>query len=294
MKVVDRSYRSLGILFLGVVIGAIAGAWIVTAYLGFIRGVFQSISDLTAFISAGATVVLVIVTTAYVILTGRLVSETRDARQQEVMPVMNLELESYMMGALSPMIRNIGNGPAVDVEATVRLEPDGEEYEIGSKNIAPGEFAMSPYPAVGGDSHEDYNKLSVHGFYTDVFGQRLPFEDEINLENLSKLNEVEPSTHEEQQLKYLRKIEESLGTIAEEIEGFETLIALKKRGKIIDLIKEHGSLTVLELSEETGLEPPLIGTILAYMKASGTVDYETGTENDLPDIDVEVKLNSSK
>jgi hypothetical protein len=59
-----------------------------------------------------ATVVLVLVTTAYVVLTARLVQEQRQQRQTATVPALTYELA----GLDALVLRNVGFGPALGIE----------------------------------------------------------------------------------------------------------------------------------------------------------------------------------
>lgn len=234
---------------------------------------------------------MVLVTAAYVGLTWRLVQETRDAREQEAQPVLKLELEPYFHGALTPTIKNVGNGPATDLDATIKLNPQGEQNQVRTKNLSAGDSISFFRPGVGTD-HEDYDNLTVEGKYSTIFGKRVPFKDVFDLDILREVDEVDPVTPESKQLQYLEKIEESLSAIAEEMDRFGLHTKLESREKIIELLKEHGSLTVKELSEETGVNPAELGAMLTFLRGAGAVEYET--DDGLPEPDVEVRVKSSK
>lgn len=68
-------------------------------------------ADIASTINAMATVILVLVTAAYVFLTWGVVKETRQARKQEIMPVMNLNLDPISIELGLPKLRMWGMGP---------------------------------------------------------------------------------------------------------------------------------------------------------------------------------------
>lgn len=296
MNLIDISRRSIAIQLLLLLIAVIAGSWLTITYIGLIQSLFNSLNTFASFVSAGATGILVLVTAVYVLTTWSLVRETREAREQEVMPVMKLELESHIIGGLSPAIKNIGNGPAMGIEGVLQLKPMGEEFEISSKNLAPGESTVYIQPIVPTETDEGFSELTVRGEYTNVFGKSESFTDDYNLELLSETSEFHPFTEQDRKLKHLSGIEENLGSIAEEIEGLEKLLTYNTRQIVIDTLQEEGSLSYRELAYETGLSLSELGVILSYMKGFGLVNYSIETDSliDSENKDVLIRLPSSE
>jgi hypothetical protein len=212
------------------------------------------------------------------------------------MPVMKLELESHLIGGLSPALKNIGNGPAMDIEGVLQLNPGGEEFEISSKNLAPGESTVYLQPSVPTETDEGFIELTVRGEYDNVFENSKCFTDEYNLELLSETSEFHPFTEQDRKLKHLSGIEENLGSIADEIEGLEKLLTFKTRQIVVDTLQEKGSLTYRELAYETGLSLGELGVLLSYMKEFGLVDYSIETDSliDSENKDVLISLPSSE
>jgi hypothetical protein len=80
----------------------------------------QGQNDLLSWIQAGSTVVLVVVTIAYVILTWRILSASITSSRDAKMPVLVLRF-LFETGFISERIVNIGEGPALDI----RLQSNG-------------------------------------------------------------------------------------------------------------------------------------------------------------------------
>ena len=99
---------------------------------GFLYGAYRGLLT-PEFVSATATSVLVLITAGYAVLTLQLVRETRRSREQEVVPAFKLGIKPWAIGVYGVQIRNIGNGPAQDISATVSLQPDGPE---GKSNVS--------------------------------------------------------------------------------------------------------------------------------------------------------------
>lgn len=249
-------------------------------------------------INAVATVILVVITGVYAFLTWRLVKETRSAREQEAAPALNLDVAPFSFGAWVPKIENLGNGPALDVSGTVRLEPGGEEYDFHSKNIAAGEFTGTLEPKVNDESHLDYGSLIAKGSYTDVFGNYTEFIEEYDLEILASLDGAESILDRDDGLRYMRNMEGHLRTIADniEMEGFEKLLQIKTRGTILSHLRDDGPLSVRELSQKTGLTHFEMGTDLMWLKEAGAIDYDVERDEIINEenLDVEILLQEGR
>lgn len=174
----------------------------------------------------------------------------------------------------------MGNGPALDVTATVKLEPDGEEYELQSKNIPPGDFTGAITPQVGEDSHEEYESLVVEGKYTDVFGERETFEEAYDLELLADLDSADSIMKRDQRERHLRSIDQRLQSIAQSIEmdGFQKVLKIESRSRILTLLREHGPLTVEGLASKTGMTHFELEADLMWLNEAGAIGYDVETD----------------
>lgn len=252
------------------------------------------VANLASTISAIATVVLVIVTAVYVVLTWKMVQETQQARKQEVMPVMNLDIEPFSVGSSAPVIENVGNGPALDATATFKLVPGGEEYEIQSKNIPSGDFSGASRPRIDADTHEEYDSLTVEGEYTDVFGDRDDFEETYDLELLANSDPADSIMKRDQQAQHLKSIDKRLESIAKgiEMDGFEQVLEMESRGRILAVLQECGPLTVEELAAKTGMMQFELAGDLTRLYEAGAVEYDVERDEifDTENSGVEVQL----
>jgi len=249
-------------------------------------------------INAAATVILVIVTAAYVFLTWGMVKETRSARKQEVMPVINLDVEPFSIGAWAPKIENVGNGPALDVTGTVKLEPGGEEYELQSKNIPAGDFTGVLNPQVSEDTHEEHDSLTVEGEYTDVFGETGTFEAEYDLELLAKLDGADSMMKRDQQARHLKSIDQNLQSIAKSIEmdGLQKVLKMESHGRLLTELRENGALTVRELAAKTGMTHFELGGDLMWLNEAGAIEYDVEQDQILSEenLDVEIRVRDTE
>jgi len=73
-------------------------------------------------LAAGATVALVLLTLAYVLLTRNMVKEMKTARETQLRPYIIIDFEFYKTNICNMVIKNVGNGAAFDVQMI--FEPD--------------------------------------------------------------------------------------------------------------------------------------------------------------------------
>ena len=275
MDVTQRVFNFI-ILMIGVLIGLLIAGYVILSYPNLIK-ISGPFTELQSFVSTGSSVILALVTAAYVILTWSLVTETRDARKQEVMPIFALELEGYAVGALGPKLKNIGNGPATSVSATFKLEPNGQEHQVSSKNVAPGDFVGSLDPEIPVDSKGDFDKLRVSGTYTNVFGEEKPFNDSIDLEMFFQNTDADSLMGRDQSVEELKKINSNLKSISESIEmdRFEDVLKMEKRRRIVEELEEAGgTLTLEELSQRLGLMTHVVAAWLTWMEGADVIEYD--------------------
>ena len=73
-------------------------------------------------LACGATVVLALLTLAYVLLTRNMVKEMKTARETQQRPYIIIDFEFYKTSICNMVIKNVGNGAAFDVQMI--FEPD--------------------------------------------------------------------------------------------------------------------------------------------------------------------------
>ena len=290
------NHRVLSHFTLGILVGLITGVWITATYFGLFRDIIEPLSAVTTFVSAGASILLVVVTAAYVVLTREMVAETEEARKQEVMPILDLEWESISLGTWSPKLKNVGNGPAMDVEATIEVVPNGEEHTIASKNIAPRDFAGTISPQITADASKRYDEVLVTGTYTNVFGETKPFEINFDLEILSNTNSADALMKRDKDKKNLEKIASSIKSISDVFERDEVEVMIEQwvNEPIVDALHKKGTLSLADLSRETGISPFHLAARLTFLQSDGIVECNVDTDEimDTPAEDTVISLAS--
>ena len=200
-----------------------AGSLLLILLLGsFLYGAYRGLLT-PEFVSAAATSVLVLITAGYAVLTLQLVRETRRSREQEVVPAFKLGIKPWAISIYGVQIRNIGNGPAQDISATVSLQPDGPEGKVTYQNVAPGDAIPVPKPfhetRLDQDTLDKYNNLKVDGKAYDIFGNPHDISDTYNLGLVKEQNTATSLMEQNNQEKYMKDIKDGLGDIESEVKS---------------------------------------------------------------------------
>ncbi len=152
-----------------------AGIVVATAGLG---GAFAAGAITRQAVSVAGTLLLVLVTLTYAVLTYGLVVETRRSRRQAVRPVIELVTDQ---DNVTTRFKNVGNGPARTGKLTVRLRDENgsngtNEQLVTINDLATGQtHVIRPEPfdrAVDNttDVADRYTHFDVEGTVTDAFG----------------------------------------------------------------------------------------------------------------------------
>jgi hypothetical protein len=121
-----------------------------------------------------STILLVTITGIYAFLTWMLVVENRRARRERHSPSFVVEADIF-----GPRIRNVGNGPARDLEITLTLVSDDDRVRtvVRRDGLVPDDdvwVSELPFAAIGDeldDVHDRYESLEVNVSFEDMFGR---------------------------------------------------------------------------------------------------------------------------
>ncbi len=129
------------------------------------------------------TAALVAVTTYYAVQNHRMVSEMRASRKLTVLPKLAAELNVLGPQHADILLRNVGPGPALDVDVMIVLEPTSpatltpDKRRFRAKVMAPGEQHefLPQSPERGGMVAIDtltmhYSAVRVRGTMRDALG----------------------------------------------------------------------------------------------------------------------------
>lgn len=205
MPRLNRVLGGLGLLILAAILGSfLYFTW---------NGTFEA-----TFVSAAVTSMLVMVTGISVFFTLLLLEENRIARKREFEPAFSVYLEPIAIGVFDVVLENIGNGPAQDVEATLTLFPSEITWDFQRKNVRPGDkapaFITNENITFRQKSSKDFDKITVEGKCTDVFGNRVNFSNTYNMELLK-------SGEHEQHLPYENRTERNLKDISRSLKDIK-------------------------------------------------------------------------
>jgi hypothetical protein len=175
--------------------------------------------------TAIGTVLLVVITGGYAAATYLLLVETKKARQQEIIPMFKLDLKGVSIGKMGVAVKNIGNGPARDINATIRLHPNGGENTVGYLNVATGDFLPFPEPfenqLLTSEVIESYDKITIEGTCKDLMGKEHSFSDSYPL--------ISPGESSLGRLMQDSGVERYLKDIKKELDGIENEIRSLRR-----------------------------------------------------------------
>jgi hypothetical protein len=204
-------YVSIGLvcLLLGILLNPLASLTIDIANDG-----LQSVAAIAAVASALASVFLAAVTALYTSFTRKQVNETQKSRKQEIIPVFELDVEYYAMSGIGVVLRNIGNGPARNVEVTLILDPGPIEAEIRNKNVRAGDFigVADPFETVSmePDELDQFDELRVEGKCENLRGDEIEIGDSFDLTLLDQDDDSAFFQSRDRSEKHLRDISREL------------------------------------------------------------------------------------
>lgn len=165
---------SLGLILVSIV--AILLSFLYAAYVGLFS---------PSFVSAVATSGLVLVTAVSVILTISLLNEQSKARKQEIIPAFKLGTKGIALGKRGIIARNIGNGPAQNIEVTVTVQPQNIETSFEYPNVATGEILPIGDPFSDDFDLEQVDKIAISGECEDIMGEIHHIWDEEAVRDIS-------------------------------------------------------------------------------------------------------------
>lgn len=149
------------------------------------------------------TAVLVVVTAYYAWQTFQMVGEMRASREVAVLPKLAIELATIGPNAVDVALMNVGPGPALDVDVSLRFEPrDGvelEAFDVRWKASVMASGDQQQFAAARTDDEASYMQwdelsaafaaIRLTGECTDALGNVRAAEDIIDLGQLKRLVE---------------------------------------------------------------------------------------------------------
>jgi hypothetical protein len=179
------------------------------------------------------TAVLVGVTLYYAIQTKALVDESQRARATAILPRLVLDIRTVAAGVGFVRVRNVGPGPAFDVEARITLMPDGFTIPWGPHIFVPGqaqEFHVTPPDEPNAQLGyinrlvERYSHIRLEASYKNALGTTLAIDETIEIREWWK-HQVDAHTlvvkdWSEEQAKELDKMTKAIADIGRSAKRF--------------------------------------------------------------------------
>lgn len=117
-----------------------------------------------------ATLTLVVLTGLYAAITYRMMVETKKGREQEIRPVLEFHAGEYMS-----QIKNVGGGPARNLDITLSLVPEGVTHGIRHQSIPAGESIAVPAEPFSSIGDRGFLELQAEG--VDIDGDEIDDEE---------------------------------------------------------------------------------------------------------------------
>ena len=199
-------------------------AWIAGGIIALIIGILVYVLYQTsrgefgpAFASAFATSALVLVTAISAILTIFLLIGQSRERKQNIKPVFKPVVKSYTLSDAGIAIKNIGDGPAVDMEVTIEGHETGRDNTVTRPNLAEGSIFSIPKPLEDesfdpGDL-DDLEKLSIRIKCEDIMGNEYTSSHSIGGKNWSRDGALSGMMEDDDVSDKLSDIDSTLGDI---------------------------------------------------------------------------------
>ena len=177
------------------------------------------INSIVSIISTVAFVIIYLIT---VYQNRQTIKEMEKARKAEFLPKLKATLHFPASTYANLKIQNIGKGPALNVDATIKFCSSSSESESSRIWKEPlmmaGEYYMFVLPQKGNIKQiiQNVNYIHIKGVYEDIFGEKHEFEDKIDL------NEILQNLPEAQIIwKYdpIDKVARTLEKIAEKLDS---------------------------------------------------------------------------
>jgi len=171
--------------------------------------------------SAFSTIVLVCVTAYYAYQTKKTVEQMEKARRQQVLPVLKASLIFPGPAIIYLRIQNIGLGPAININATIKIEPGSHSHEWLAPILNKDEYRKFLLPL---SSFEEilatYERIIITGSFGDIFGTKHQIIENLDVKKLLNSLKTQPITElwiDPYPLKALDKINDNLKKIADNL-----------------------------------------------------------------------------
>ena len=143
-------------------------------------------------ISLISNVAFVIIYVVTVYQNRQTIKEMEKARKAEFLPKLKATLHFPAPTYANLKIQNIGKGPALNIDATIKFcssSSEGESSRIWKEPLMmAGEYYMFILPQGGNIKQiiQNVNYIHIKGVYEDIFGEKHEFEDKIDLNEILK------------------------------------------------------------------------------------------------------------
>lgn len=196
----------VGLSIAGIVVAL--GAFLYATYVGLFEPLF---------VSAIATSGLVLVTAISVVTTISLLKEQQRGREQQITPCFKLETTGIGVGRSGIIARNIGNGPAKNIDIDISIHPQDLDGNKTYPNVASGDILPigNPFDDVDLD---DVEEIKISGKCEDILGNEHTIEDKHRTRQRST---AEIIMGRDTETKHLKDIADNLADIESRLKRLE-------------------------------------------------------------------------
>lgn len=191
------------------------------------------IDSTSAFAQILATSLLVLASMISAAAAWSNVEVGRKSREQDLRPIFIFEAEGEIMSQKTLVMHNIGKGPASDIELTLKLEPNGPESElITRENLNPNDLTTltNIWDGVEFDPlslSDHFDRIVIKGKYENVYGTTISLDKTYNLQDFSGRNIHEDILKSRDKTQELSEIKSAIKDVGTELSHIEvTLNAL--------------------------------------------------------------------
>lgn len=233
--------------------------------------------------------VLVIVTYFYYTETQRHTKEMRKSREAEFKPVIKGTVENWHTLHNRFAFENTGNGAAHDVTARWGFSHLDKVEEWSIPLMTPGQRHHFWLPFDGDERITTNNQIEAELEDTDgtlffeveckdALGNVVQHKEEIQVLDTvqSRAGELLEKDEQREIRKAIEDVSNAVGDVSSEIEmaGFEAALRRVNQDSVKEIVEQHGTLTLSELVDHSGLSQFQLVPILHRLRRSGVVDYE--------------------
>lgn len=168
-------------------------------------------------------IVLIIISAIYIIQNHKVINEMVQARKASTEPYLKPILQNIGPVAGKLVLKNVGIGPALDIDIKIIPRPIEQERHFKERVLAPGDFVsfIPPLTMYLKEMAEKFDAIQFEGTYKNLYGDLRTINEEIKpkeiYESWTNANVMVEKTMED----FVEKIGKELDAIKNEASGIK-------------------------------------------------------------------------